>query len=268
MRRIALLAVFCAGALPAEEPRRVLRVCADPDNLPFSNEKAEGFENRIAEQLARDLGMELQYFWWAQRRGYVRHTLGANACDLLISAPVGFAGALLTAPYYRSTYAFVTRTADRLQLHNLDAPELRRLRVGVQLIGEGSIDTPPAYLLTARGVVDNLRRYRVTGKDSKPNPPARIVEAVAASEVDVAIVWGPLAGYFATRQTVPLRVEPLPEDAGTAAIPVAFGIALAVRPDDTELRDRLQAALDRKQAAIVRVLTSYGVPLLPAKERP
>src|SRR5215203_3700431 len=173
--RWLLAAVLAALALRAPEPAsaqtavpvRVLRVCADPNNLPYSNERQEGFENRIAELVAREMKAELRYVWWAQRRGYIRSTLRAGLCDLFIGMPTGLDMVLVTRPYYRSTYAFVTRR-DGPRITSFDDPRLKRLRVGVQIIGDDFANAPPAEALAHRGIVRNVRGYSVIGDYRDP----------------------------------------------------------------------------------------------------
>jgi mxaJ protein len=236
-----------------------LRVCADPNNLPFSNEKGEGFENRLAELVARDLGRRVQYTWWAQRRGYVRNTLKAGRCDVLMGVPTGLGPVLTTRPYYRSTYAFVSRQSTP-RIASLDDPRLRTLHVGVQIIGDDFANAPPATALTNRGIVRNVRGYSVFGDYREPNPPSRIVRAVADGEIDVAIVWGPLAGYFARRSTVPLRVVPVTPEIDVPYLPFVFDIAMGVRRGDTTLRHTLDTVIVRRRRDIDRLLAEYGVP--------
>lgn len=130
------------------QPRTSLRVCADPNNLPFSNDRLEGFENKIAELLAREMNTQVQYTWWAQRRGFFRNTLRAGECDLVIGVPSSFELALTTSPYYRSTYVFVYRKDRRLKVHSFDDPVLHRIKIGVQMIGHDFVNTPPAHALT------------------------------------------------------------------------------------------------------------------------
>jgi mxaJ protein len=244
----------------AAAPRtRVLRVCADPNNLPFSNEKHEGFENRIAELVARDLGAELHYTWWAQRRGYVRNTLRAGLCDVFIGLPTGLDMVLVTRPYYRSTYTFVTRR-DGPRVRSFDDPRLRRLRVGVQLIGDDYANSPPAEALSHRGIVKQVRGYSVIGNYREPDPPSRIVKAVADGDVDVAVVWGPLAGWYAKRSPVPLRVVPVSPEVDVPYLPFVFDIAMGVRRGETAFRDSLDAILVRRRRDIDGILAGYGVP--------
>jgi mxaJ protein len=239
---------------------QTLRVCADPNNLPFSNHRGEGFENRLAEMLARDLGTRLEYSWWAHRRGFVRHTLGAGQCDIIMGLPAGLGVVETTRPYYRSTYVFVSRRDRELGLHSLDDERLKRLRIGVQLIGDDFANSPPAHALSARGIVRNVVGYSVLGDYSQPNPPARIVDAVAAGEIDVALVWGPLAGYFAQRQPVALELSRVTPDTDTPSRPFVFDISMAVRAGDAERRRLLEDFIVRRRAEIDQVLAQYGVP--------
>jgi mxaJ protein len=238
----------------------VLRVCADPNNLPYSNERGEGFENKIAELLASDLHERLEYNWWAQRRGYVRNTLKSGACDLFVGVPTGFEMAETTAPYYRSTYVFVYRKDRKLNITSFDDPALRKLKVGVQMIGDDGANSPPAHALAARGVVGNVRGYMIYGDYARPNPSAEIVDAVARGDVDVAVVWGPFAGYFAKRQRVPLAIVPVEPQIDRPFLPFVFDISMGVRRGDEELRQQIEDFLERRKPEIERILDDYGVP--------
>lgn len=241
---------------------RVLRVCSDPNNLPFSNRAGQGFENRIAELIAGEFGVEVRYTWWAQRRGFVRNTLGAGACDLVTGVPAGYELVATTDPYYRSTYVFVTRRDLTPPLESIDDPRLRRLRIGVHLIGDDYAAPPPVTALARRGIIDNVRGYSIYGDYREPNPPARLVEAVAKGEVDVALAWGPLGGYFADRETVPLRVTPLRERGDGPGVPFVFAIAMGVRRGDTALLRRVGGVLEQRRGEVRRILERYGVPLV------
>ena len=260
---LGALASVTALRVPAQAhapaPPHVLRVCADPNNLPYSNERQEGFENRIAELVAHEMSAELRYVWWAQRRGYIRNTLRAGLCDVFIGMPTGLDMVLVTRPYYRSTYAFVTKRSGP-HITSFDDARLKRLRVGVQIIGDDFANAPPAEALTHRGIVRNVRGYSVLGDYREPNPPSRIVRAVANGEIDVAVVWGPLAGYFARRSPVPLRVVPVSPEVDVPYLPFVFDIAMGVRHGDTPLRDTLDAVIVRRQHDIDRILADYGVP--------
>jgi mxaJ protein len=236
-----------------------LRVCSDPNNLPFSNAKREGFENRIADLLARDLGTTVEYTWWAQRRGFLRNTLNAGACDVVIGYPAGADLVLTTTPYYRSTYVFVTRASERLNIRSFDDPRLRQLRVGVQLIGDDGANTPPAHALSRRGVVDNIVGYSVYGDYRTNSPPSAIVAAVARGEVDVATVWGPLAGFFASSQRDPLTLTPVHPQLDDQ-LPQSFEISIAVRENDPARLDRLNRFLRERKSEVARILAAYHVP--------
>jgi mxaJ protein len=261
---VALAAALSAAAAAGAAP---LRVCADPNNLPFSNAAGEGFENRIAEALAAELGTHVEYTWWAQRRGFIRNTLRERLCDLVIGVPAGFEQALTTRPYYRSSYVFVTRSDEGRPPRSLDDPLLKDRIVGVQLIGDDSANAPPAHGLARRGIVENVRGFMVYGDYRDQAPLARIVEAVAEREIDVAIVWGPLA-YFAQRQPVALTVTPIEPGALDEGLPFAFGIAMGVRRKEEEFRQRIQAAIDSLQPKIDAILADYGVPRVDLPQQP
>ena len=245
-------------------PAPALRICADPNNLPFSNDREEGFENRLATLVARDLGRVPEYTWRAQRRGFIRHTLQADVCDLVMGVPAGLEPAWTTQPYYRSTYVFVSRATRHLSIGSLDDPRLRQLLVGVQMIGDDFANSPPAHALSARGMTRNIVGYSVLGDYAQPNPPARIIDAVRSAEVDVAIVWGPLAGFFARRDQG-LALAALPPEAGSPALPFVFDIAMAVRPGNNTLRAAVDAIIGRRRVEIAALLDEFGVPRLPLR---
>jgi mxaJ protein len=238
-----------------------LRVCADPNNLPFSNERREGFENRIAELLAHDMGTTVQFSWRPQMRGFVRKGLKAGACDVYMGVPAGFGPLLTTKPYYRSTYVIVYRTKSRVRVQSLDDSALHSLKVGVHMIGDDDQNTPPAQALAARGIVDNVRGYPIVGDLSKPNPQAEILRALERGEIDVAIVWGPFAGYFAKHSPTPLTIVPVTPAHDQSGQTFAFDIAMGVSRGDTALASTLDSLLVRERSAIHRILSDYGVPL-------
>ncbi|MEA2723256.1 MAG: mxaJ protein, partial [Gemmatimonadales bacterium] len=240
-------------------PAAQLKVCADPNNLPFSNQRLEGMENRLAELIAGEMNAAVTYVWWAQRRGFFRNTLEAGRCDVVLGVPSNLPSVLTTRPYYRSSYVFLTRRDRRLEIESFDDPRLARLRIGVQLVGDGA-NTPPMDALARRGLARNLVGYTVFGDYAKPNPPARIVEAVARGEVDIAVVWGPLAGFFAARSPVPLVIRLVPEPAGPGEVSSAFSISLGVRKGDEARRAALDSILQRRRVEIGRILDEYEVP--------
>ena len=248
----------CHGRIPRE-----LRVCSDPNNLPFSNQKQEGFENRLAELIAGELKAKVRYTWWAERRGFLRSTLNAGLCDVMMGMPPGVGPVLTTQPYYRSTYVFVSRRARNFKISSFDDPILRRLKIGVQLVGDDYANTPPVHALSRRGIVKNIVGFRVVGDYSEPNPPARIMDAVVADDVDVAIAWGPLAGYFAQRSRLPLELTPVWPAFDPPGLRFVFDIALAVRKDDQKLKTELEQILTKRKPAIDSILDQYGVPRVP-----
>lgn len=261
-----MLCLLVLGACSQSEaaPVRQLRVCSDPNNLPFSNERGEGFENRIAELIAAEMDAELQYTWWAQRRGFIRNTLGAGICDLVIGIPSSFELALATRPYYRSTYVFVYPQAANFDIRSFDDPILRELKVGVHLIGDDYANTPPAHALSSRGIIDNLVGYRIYGDYSEESPPADLLRALVREEVDVVVAWGPLAGHFDQTSPVELELVPVSPEIDLPFLPMVYDISLGVRREDPALRTEVEAILDRKQAEIDAILDEYGVPRIPA----
>ena len=245
------------------ETQRVLRVCADPNNLPFSNEKQEGFENRIADIVARDLGARVEYTWFAQRRGFIRNTLRAGLCDIVMGVPSSFELAATTRPYYRSTYVFVTRADTDLRIGSLDDAVLSRIRIGVHTIGDDYTNPPPLHALARRNIIQNVSGYSIFGDYSQPNPPAKLLNAVAEGEVDVAIVWGPFAGYFAKQQPVPLRIEPVQPEIDLPFLPFVYDISMGVRRGEEEFREEIERVMDRQEAEIDNVLAAYAIPMKP-----
>jgi quinoprotein dehydrogenase-associated probable ABC transporter substrate-binding protein len=236
--------------------RPPLRVCADPNNLPYSNDRAEGFENALARLIADDLGRDVRYTWWPQRRGFIRTTLRAGVCDVVMGVPASFDLTLNTHPYYESSYVFVSRHDRQLDLRSLDDPRLRTLTIGVPLPGQDYADVPPVDALVSRHIVANLRGYTLTGDYSQPNPPAALIDAVVSGDVDVAIAWGPLAGFFATRAPVPLDVTPVAgSDPG-----LRFAISVGVRRGNQKLQRRLDETLARKAPDVDALLVRYHIP--------
>ena len=254
---MVVLAFRSGGPSASTNP---LRVCADPNNLPFTNDNLEGFENRIANLLARDLGTTVEYTWWAQRRGFLRNTLNAGLCDVVLGLPVGMEMAATTRRYYRSSYVFVTQRARHLRLHGFDDRVLRTLRIGVQLIGDDGANSPPAHALSRRGIVQNLVGYTVYGDYRSNSPPSAIIAAVARGEVDVAAAWGPMAAYFAARQAVPLDVVPVSPESDGPALPQAFDIGMAVRRGDSARLAHLNQFIAARAVAIDAILAEYRVP--------
>ena len=238
-----------------------LRVCGDPDNLPFSNKMREGFENKIAEVIAKELGAELTYYWWPHQRGLIRNTLRAGQCDVLISVPQGWEPVLSTRPYYRSGYVIVYPKAKGHKITSLDDPVLKQLKIGVY------INSPPAEALAEKGIVKNVVGYNLL-YDYKQDRPGKIIEDLIAGELDVAAVWGPLAGY-SVKKSKASHLEVVPLVDGSPATPFTFEFSMGVREGNKALKAQLEEALGKRQTEIRKILEDYGVPLLPllAKEQ-
>jgi mxaJ protein len=256
---VIAIAVAAGSGHAARPP---LRVCADPNNLPFSNRAGEGFENRIAELLAADRHARLEYTWWPQRRGFLRQTLAAHTCDVVIGVPRDYQPASTTHPYYRSTYVFVSRQDRAAGLGSLDDPRLRQLRIGVQMIGDDFSNTPPAHALANRGITRNVVGFPVYGDYAQPSPLAAIVAAVARNDVDAALVWGPAAGYFARHSATPLTLAAVSPQRDSPSLPFVFDISMAVRRGDDVRRAELDDFLWRRRDDVTAILDSYGVPRL------
>jgi mxaJ protein len=250
---LAFLALAAACAAAAES--RELRVCADPDNLPYSHADGGGFENHIARLVAEEMGASLRYEWLPQRRGFVRKSIGAGVCDLFIGVPSDFERVMTTRPYYRSGYVFVHR-ADA-PLRSFDDPALTRKRIGVQLVGNDLAATPPGHALALRGASGNVAGFTIYGEGPAAQ---RMVQALAASQLDAALIWGPQAGYFARRAAVPLALSPAVAPPELAAMPFELAISMGVRRADRALRDELNAILERRRADIDAILAAYSVP--------
>jgi mxaJ protein len=265
--RSASLTLFLAllSTIDSADARKPLRVCADPENLPFSNRLLEGFENKIADVIAKDLGTTVSYVWWGQRRGFVRNTMNATLeaarCDVMIGVPEGYDLVRTTKPYYRSSYVFVYPRGKGLRIASLDDPILKKLKIGVHLLGDDYENPPPVHALAQRGIVDN-----VVGFDtfySAQNPPNKIINAVATGKIDVAIVWGPAAGNFVARQHVPLEIVPVPS--AKTDLPFSFNISMGVKRGNDTLRVELEKTIARKAEDINRILHAYHVPLVEQK---
>lgn len=262
MRRISLVAAVLTLASFAAHAG-TLRVCSEPNNLPFSNRAGQGFENRIANLVARDLGDTVEYTWALQNDRFIKHTLDAHKCDVMMGVSAGMDDVLTTRPYYASTYVFVSRKRDHLAVASLADPKLKTLKIGVHLIGDDP--TPPTMALGQEGIVNNVLGYMIYGDFAKPNPPARLIEAVEKKDVDIAAVWGPLGGYFAKDSPVVLQVTPITGTQRFAPLRFQFAIAMGVRRNDIATRDKLNAVIMREQYAIRNILRSYGVPLVALK---
>jgi quinoprotein dehydrogenase-associated probable ABC transporter substrate-binding protein len=238
-----------------------LRVCADPNNMPFSNERGEGFENKVAMLVARELRRPLEYFWLPQRRGFIRNSLNAYRCDVVMGIPAQYGLLQPTKTYYRSSYVFVSRRDRDLRIDSFDTPLLKRLRIGIQVSGDDYNNPPAAQELASRQLVQNVRGFTIYGDYSRPDPQREIIDAVADGRVDVAIVWGPLAGYYAQREITPIEVRPIITASNAVSSRLMFDIAMGVRRDDFGLRAALDSTISRRSEDIRQILRAYGVPL-------
>jgi mxaJ protein len=258
VKRAAFLLLMCTAGLAAAQPQ-ALRVCADPDNLPYSKEDGSGFENRIAQLIADDFGVPLQYAWLPDRRGFVRKTMGAGLCDLIVGVPVQFERTMNTRPYYRSSYMLVEPAGDGAPPKDFSDRRLRQWRIGVQLVGDDLATTPPGHALAGSGATRNVVGYPIPGEQPAA---ARMVQALDRGELDAAFVWGPQAGYYAQRAGRPLQLHYVPPPASLKQQPFSFAIAMGVRRGDQALRARLDDFIVRRRADIDRILADYGVPRL------
>jgi mxaJ protein len=256
-----LLILACPGIILGQA-KAPLRVCSDPENMPFSNQKLQGFENRIAALIAKELGTTVSYTWWGQRRGFIRNTMNATLqegrCDVVIGVPEGYDLVSTTPPYYRSTYVFVYPKGKGIAVKSLDDPALKTLKIGVHLLGDDYTNPPPVHELSKRGLVDNVVGFSTFY--SAENPPGTIIDAVAGGKVNLAIVWGPIAGYFAARQRVPLELVPVPS--GKGDLPFAFNISMGVKKGDEALKAKVENVRRERRADITAILKEYGVPLV------
>lgn len=251
---LLLVASACAAA-------PVLRVCADPGNLPYSNKRQQGFENRIAALIGKDLGEQVSYYWFPQEDSFFSQTLKKGVCDVVMSVPTGFAEADTTRPYYASSYVFLSRRSEHLGIRSFDDPRLKSLRIGVHYLDSAEDNLPPVFALASRGIVRNVVGYSIFGNSlAQSNPTAELVRAVANGQVDVAIMWGPSAGYFSLSSLVPLAIDPIESDPSHPGLQFTFPISIGVRRGQSKLKRRLDAELLRRHTEIVHMMQSYGIP--------
>ena len=261
-RFAVVLMLLCAvpGRAPADAAKQ-LKVCGDPNNLPFSNEKLQGIENKIADVIAKDLKLTVAYTWWPHQRGVVKRALNTAKCDVMLGIPKGYDPVLWTKPYYRTGYVMAYRKDRGLKLRSLDDKALLKLKIGVQ------VNTPPHEALGQRGIADNVVGYQLMFDSNyhAEDYPGKLIEDLIAGNIDVALAWGPIAGYFAKKKGAPIEIVLLEgqPDAGTR---FAFDISMGVRKGDKELKAKLEESIARKRDEITHILEDFGVPLLPASE--
>jgi quinoprotein dehydrogenase-associated probable ABC transporter substrate-binding protein len=239
---------------------KVLRVCADPRSMPFSNQNGEGFENKLAELFAQKLGKSLAYTWYPQAPGFVRNTLGAYKCDVIMGYPQGNDIVQSTNPYYRTAYALVSRPAAGVDgIDTLADPHLKGKRIGIVA------GTPPATDIAVNGLMTSAKPYPLVIDTRVDSSAEAMIKDLAAGEIEAGVLWGPMAGYYAKRADPPMTVVPLVKEAGGPRL--AYYITMGVRGADQEWKRQLNRLIAENQPEINRLLLSFGVPLLDDKDR-
>ena len=240
---------------------KVLRVCADPRNLPFSNDKGEGFENKLGELFAEKLQKKLDYMFFPQATGFVRMTLGAHRCDVIMGFPQGDDMAQGTNPYYRTAYAMVARQGSGLdEVATLGDARLKGKHVGIVA------GTPPATNMAANGLMADAKSYPLMIDTRFDSSAAAMIDDLAAGKIDAAVLWGPMAGFYAKKANPPLHVTPLVKE--TSGPRLVYRIGMGVRGADQNWKRLLNRLIQENQPAINKILLDYGVPLLDENDRP
>jgi quinoprotein dehydrogenase-associated probable ABC transporter substrate-binding protein len=240
---------------------KVLRVCADPRNLPFSNEKGEGFENKLAELLADKLQKKLDYVFFPQATGFVRMTLGAHRCDVIMGFPQGDDAVQGTNPYYRTAYALVAKQGSGLDdVTTLEDERLKSKHIGIVA------GTPPATNMAVAGLMANAKPYALMIDTRIDSSAEAMIKDLAKGEIDAGVLWGPLAGYYAKQANPPLHVTPLVKE--TTGPKLVYRIGMGVRAADQNWKRQLNRLIQENQPAINKILLDFGVPLLDENDRP
>jgi mxaJ protein len=253
---LTLLVAVAGASAAADYVGGKLRVCADPANLPFSNEKGEGFENKLVDLIAAKLGTTVVYTWLPQVLGHVARLPDAQECDILMGYAQGAGMIEDTNPYYRTSYVLIYRKGDEslAGVTSLSDPRLKDETIGIVA------RTPPFSLMAINGLVANAKYFESPGSEDAAAAAADVIAAIASGEVDAGILWGPLGGYYARDAKVPLVLVPLAkEKAGPATV---YGITMGLRPNEPELKHRLNKIIAENQADIYAMLREYNVPLL------
>jgi mxaJ protein len=247
------------GEIRRVENNDEFKVCADPENMPFSNNKQEGFEDKIAQVLAQDLGKKLSFTYAYSRQGFFRNTLGANRCDVVIGTTSDSDMMRTSKPYYRAGHVYVWRKASNYNITDWTSPDLRKGFIGV-------IDHSPATIpMNDNNLIGNARPYRIQRDLNLPS--SFMIDDLAKGDIDIAIAWGPIGGYFAKQSKVPMVVAPIPEyETENAKGKEYWNISVGVRKKDKERMAMIQGALDRNQAKIIKILDDYGIPHVPVVE--
>jgi len=273
LRGLALSALWIVAA-SAQQPGRdsmelsielidpkVLRVCADPHSLPFSNEKGEGFENKLAELFAKKLDKSLAYTWFPQATGFVRQTLGAHRCDVIMGFPQGDDLVQSTNPYYRTSYAFIFKPGSDLEgIDALSDERLKTKRIGIVA------GTPPATFLAINGLLARAQPYALMVDTRIDSSAEAMVKDLKTGEIDIGVLWGPIAGYYAKQESPALRVVPILKESGGPRL--TYRLTMGVRAADQAWKRQLNRLIEENQPEINRLLIGYGVPLLDEKDQP
>lgn len=247
------------GEIRRVEDPTEFKVCADPDNMPYSNMKQEGFEDKIAAVLAKDLGKKLSFLYAYNRQGFMRNTINANRCDIIMSTTSDNDALRTSKPYFRSGYVFVYRKDSGYDIKNWDSPDLRKGKIGI--IGESPMSRP----LADHDLMGNARPYRM--QRDLHLPPSFMIDDLAKGDIDVAVIWGPIGGYYAKQSKVPMVVVPIPEYENTNIHGKTYwNMSVATRKKDKERMKMVQEALDRNKAEIEKILDEYGIPHVPVVE--
>ncbi len=256
----ALAAGNYAAVLPVPGQ---FRVCADPNAMPYSNAAEQGFENKLAQLLAQDFKAMAIFTWYPQRRGFVRNTLQDYQCDVVMGVPSSLDMVLTTIPYYRSSYVFISRKDRALNIRSFDDPRLKQMKIGVYDFGNDYANTPPVHALLDRGIApEQFVGYSLYGDYAKPDPPRALIDGVAHGEVDVAVGWGPIAGYFAQKEPEALDITPVSPTIDLPFRPYVYDMSMGVRREDKLLKVALDELITRHRSDIRQLLASYGVPLV------
>jgi quinoprotein dehydrogenase-associated probable ABC transporter substrate-binding protein len=279
LRRWLLISLLAVGAMPIGQEisraqttesgdlsielvdPKVLRVCADPRNLPFSNEKGEGFENKLAELFAEKLQKKLDYMYFPQATGFVRMTLGAHRCDVIMGFPQGDDLVQGTNPYYRTAYAMVAKQGGGLdEVATLEDERLKGKHIGIVA------GTPPATNMAANGLMMDAKPYPLMIDTRFDSSAAAMIEDLMSGQIDAGVLWGPMAGYYAKKASPPLHITPLVKE--TSGPRLAYRIGMGVRPADQNWKRQLNRLIQENQPAINKILLDFGVPLLDENDRP
>ncbi|MDQ7251418.1 substrate-binding domain-containing protein [Dongia sedimenti] len=258
---VAALSSAPVGARADDHPEAVdrssFRVCSDPSNLPFSNDKGEGFENKIAELFAAKLNVPLKYTWYPNSIGFLRNTLRVRRCDIVMGTVSGAELTQTTNPYYRSVYVMVTRKADNITADKIEDPQLKTLKIGL------TAGAPPADIAAKNGLAPNIRPYDLYVDTRYQHPGQDMIDDLANKQIDVALLWGPIAGYYAAQHGDELKVTPLVNEPKSTRM--EFYITMAVRPGENQWKNDINKLIRENKAEIDKILHDYHVPTLNAR---